>query len=107
MENLKNVELQTNFETKNLARLLCTEIGFSWKILLMILKVFGDEEATRRTVTLDVYYESLCPDSIRWFKKQLLPSYDALKDHLALTFVPYGKASVSRNLYWNIFPQKL
>lgn len=46
-------------------------------------------------IDVGVYYESLCPDSIRWIKQQLLPQYDVLKDYIRVTFVPYGKASVS------------
>ncbi|XP_050491189.1 uncharacterized protein LOC126873898 [Bombus huntii] len=44
-------------------------------------------------IDVGVYYESLCPDSIRWIKQQLLPQYDVLKDYIRVTFVPYGKAS--------------
>ncbi|XP_060828948.1 uncharacterized protein LOC132914129 [Bombus pascuorum] len=44
-------------------------------------------------INVGVYYESLCPDSMRWIKQQLLPQYDVLKDYIRVTFVPYGKAS--------------
>jgi len=45
---------------------------------------------------LTVYYESLCPDSIRFITKQLYPTYQKLA--FDVEFVPYGKADVS-NFY--------
>jgi len=44
---------------------------------------------------VDVYYESLCSDSMRWIVNQLVPSYPELKRHIYVTLVPYGKATVS------------
>ncbi|CAL7938716.1 unnamed protein product [Xylocopa violacea] len=49
------------------------------------------------TLNVGVYYESLCGDSIRFFKNQLVPSYDSVKDYVKFTFVPYGKASQARD----------
>lgn len=51
--------------------------------------------APTNRLNVDVYYESLCPDSIRWIKQQLLPQYDILKDYISVSFIPYGKATVS------------
>ncbi|XP_019886703.1 gamma-interferon-inducible lysosomal thiol reductase [Ooceraea biroi] len=47
-------------------------------------------------VNVDVYYEALCSDSMRFIANQIMPSYDELKQHLNITFVPYGKASHTR-----------
>ncbi|KAJ9582816.1 hypothetical protein L9F63_022835, partial [Diploptera punctata] len=47
-------------------------------------------------VRLSVYYESLCPDSIRFIKYQLHPTYLLLGNYMHVDFVPYGKASQSR-----------
>ncbi|XP_034952072.1 GILT-like protein 1 [Chelonus insularis] len=44
-------------------------------------------------IGVTLYYESLCGDSMNFVKRQLLPNYDSLKDHLDITFIPYGKAS--------------
>lgn len=52
-------------------------------------------EPNRNVNNIDVYYESLCSDSMRWIVNQLVPSYPELKRHVYVTFVPYGKATVS------------
>lgn len=49
------------------------------------------------TVNVDVYYESLCPDSIYFITKELGPIYDQLKSVLKINLYPFGKASVSVN----------
>ncbi|XP_035719054.1 GILT-like protein 1 [Vespa mandarinia] len=60
--------------------------------------VSGDQSIAKQTnVNVNVYYESLCGDSIRWIKDQLLPSYTSLKKHLKITLIPYGKATQTRN----------
>jgi len=47
-------------------------------------------------VTLSVYYEALCPDSMWFVKYQLYPTWLLLTgQYLAIDFVPYGKATVS------------
>lgn len=43
---------------------------------------------------MDIYYESLCPDSIKFINSQLRPNYEAFKQNLEITFVPFGKSSV-------------
>lgn len=44
---------------------------------------------------VQVMYESLCPDSIRFIKDQLTPAYEALgSQRMVVEFVPYGKATV-------------
>lgn len=47
---------------------------------------------------MDVYYESLCPDSIKFINQQLYPIYEQFKNNLDITFVPHGKSDVSLKL---------
>ncbi|KAK6167336.1 hypothetical protein SNE40_021392 [Patella caerulea] len=44
-------------------------------------------------VKIDVYYETLCPDSKHFLLTQLKPTYHKLKDILEITLIPYGKAT--------------
>ncbi|KAK8730548.1 hypothetical protein OTU49_008062 [Cherax quadricarinatus] len=43
-------------------------------------------------VKIEVYFESLCPDSVHFFTHQLYPTWLDLRDIMDLVFVPFGKA---------------
>merc|ERR1712013_151604 len=45
------------------------------------------------TVEISVYYESLCPDSIRFVNEQLFPSWKKFKNELKVDLKPFGKAN--------------
>ncbi|XP_072382601.1 GILT-like protein 1 [Diabrotica undecimpunctata] len=48
------------------------------------------------SVNVSVYYESLCPDSKKFFTQQLYPSLQGnLSDFVNLTLVPYGKSTMT------------
>jgi len=67
-------------------------------VLLLSREALGVENAKEKTVVnVELYYEALCGDSVRFVKNQLMPSYSNLKDHLKVTFVPYGKATHRRD----------
>lgn len=42
-----------------------------------------------------MYYETLCPDGIRFLRDQLYPTWQKRRDEMHVKLVPYGKASVS------------
>lgn len=44
-------------------------------------------------VTLDVYFEALCPDSKAFITNQLGPQYESLSSFVTLRLIPFGKAS--------------
>lgn len=56
----------------------------------------AQNESDKNIVNVDVYYESLCGDSMRFFTNQLEPSYPLLKRHINITLIPYGKATHTR-----------
>jgi hypothetical protein len=45
-------------------------------------------------MTLDVYYESLCPDSRNFLVNQLNPNWPTLSTFTDLRLIPFGKATV-------------
>ena len=49
-----------------------------------------------KNVTLNIYYESLCPDSIDFITKQLYPTWKNLGKYIIPVFKPSGKESVSK-----------
>ncbi|XP_022910307.1 GILT-like protein 1 [Onthophagus taurus] len=49
--------------------------------------------SSQEPLKVSVFYESLCPDSIRFITQQLAPNYDALAEKIFVDFVPYGKAT--------------
>lgn len=49
-------------------------------------------QATR--VKLDIFYESLCPDTAVYIQ-QLWALYPTYRDNLDITFYPFGKSNVS------------
>lgn len=59
-------------------------------------------------VPVTVYYESLCPDSAKFVTEQLYPAVKGdLKDHVDITWVPFGKSSVSSILNTNMYKWNL
>lgn len=48
-------------------------------------------------VALDVYYESLCPDSRSFFISELMPTVNKLSDYLQVNLIPYGRAETIEN----------
>ena len=44
---------------------------------------------------MEVYYESLCPDSQNFFRLQFDPVYEKLGKYLKVTLNPFGHGSVS------------
>ncbi len=49
-----------------------------------------------KNVSIQVYYETLCPDSADWIAYQLVPAYQRLGEHIRVDFFPFGKAKVKK-----------
>ena len=65
--------------------------AFTASIAFLLLAQVAKAETK---VTVDVYYETLCPDSIGFLVRQLIPSYDTLSSMMQLNLIPFGKAEI-------------
>ena len=57
----------------------------------MHLKNFQEGDAL---LSIQIYYESLCPDSKNFITTQLYPTYEKLGKYLKIEFKPFGNAQV-------------
>ncbi|GLV31948.1 Gamma-interferon-inducible lysosomal thiol reductase 1 [Carabus blaptoides fortunei] len=64
----------------------------SYHIVLVILLSTCVALSIQDELKVSVYYESLCPDSVRFIKEQLTPTYKSLKSIFTADLIPYGKA---------------
>ena len=58
-----------------------------------------------RPVQLGVYYESMCPDSVRFFQEQLWPTWQKTHTIIKLILVPFGNAYVGIHAFctmWHV-----
>jgi len=60
---------------------------------LQQVKSPSEVESVREAISLDVYYEALCPDSKNFIVRQVGPTFEKLSEIIDLNFIPYGKAS--------------
>ncbi|KFM75245.1 Gamma-interferon-inducible lysosomal thiol reductase, partial [Stegodyphus mimosarum] len=59
---------------------------------ILTLIAENTEARAARPVNVTVYYESLCPDSGRFFAEQLQPTYEVIPSYMKVELVPYGNA---------------
>ncbi|KAF4530959.1 hypothetical protein B566_EDAN011340 [Ephemera danica] len=66
-------------------------------LVALAIPALTQEDAEDPRVLLRLYYESLCPDSVRFVRNQLKPTWEALgPKFLRVDFVPFGKAKSER-----------
>ncbi|XP_071039484.1 gamma-interferon-inducible lysosomal thiol reductase-like isoform X2 [Parasteatoda tepidariorum] len=58
------------------------------------MNVIGEKSPVRVNVT--IAYESLCPDSKRFFHKQFVPTFNRLSNYMNVKFLPFGNELISR-----------
>ena len=83
----------------------CQNSKMNFKVLATFL-LFQQIQG-RESVNIQVYYESLCPDSINFITQQLYPTYQALGNYMNIEFIPFGNADVSildSNIYQDTKP---
>lgn len=68
---------------------------FVFATLCLFLALFKSSAASdSNKVKVDVYYETLCPDSIGFIIRKLVPNYEAISSMIQLNLIPFGKAEV-------------
>lgn len=65
-------------------------------ILLMASASLAASTMNQDKVKVTLYYESLCPDSIKFYTKQLYPTWVNLSNYMDLMLVPFGKATYNK-----------
>jgi len=67
-----------NFISRNHSTIVFQIINMKMNFVLGCLITLVSCHMSSSPFVLDVYYETLCPDSIKFFKNQLLPSWEKL-----------------------------
>jgi len=67
---------------------------------LCIYQVIECKESPK--VKVDVYYETLCPDSIQFIRRQLYPTFNKIGEIMDITLIPFGKAEVSLKRFFKL-----
>lgn len=72
--------------------------------LVLLLHAGRIDTAQTPRVSIDVYYESMCPYSIDFITKQLWPTYQTLGNYMNVRLYPYGNARTvaSKDMYGKI-----
>lgn len=66
--------------------------------LLLLAAVLAQKASAQEQIPVTLYYEALCPDSIKFFTKQLYPTLQrGVAKNIKLELIPYGRASQTRN----------
>jgi interferon gamma-inducible protein 30 len=61
--------------------------------VLLVINVIFCAHQRANALKITVYYEALCPDSVRFVGRQLYPHWNELVDYIdEIELVPYGKA---------------
>ncbi|KAK5650636.1 hypothetical protein RI129_001665 [Pyrocoelia pectoralis] len=62
-------------------------------LLLMSIILVQTMQVSPKLVKVSIYYEALCPDSVKFINEQLYPAYQKINSLITVDFVPYGRAS--------------
>ncbi|XP_023313133.1 gamma-interferon-inducible lysosomal thiol reductase-like, partial [Anoplophora glabripennis] len=63
-----------------------------WK-KVMVLAILCGYGGLAQKIKISVYYETLCPYSVRFLVDQFNPAYQNLTDNMEVDLIPYGKAT--------------
>ncbi|XP_018322360.1 GILT-like protein 1 isoform X2 [Agrilus planipennis] len=60
--------------------------------LILVFPFFFKDVHGLNKLNVDILYEALCPDSLRFVRNQLHPSWKELEPYINIHFVPFGKS---------------
>jgi len=63
----------------------------SFVLLLIYVNLIQSQQNSTK-VKVDVYYETLCPDSIQFIVQKLYPTFGKIGEIMDINLIPYGKA---------------
>ncbi|ODM99827.1 Gamma-interferon-inducible lysosomal thiol reductase [Orchesella cincta] len=55
-------------------------------------ETISPRKEANNSVTINLYYESLCPDCVDFISRKLCPLWEDMSNYLRIDFVPYGNA---------------
>ncbi|CAI6365006.1 unnamed protein product [Macrosiphum euphorbiae] len=56
-----------------------------------------NNNVSKHIVEIEVYYEALCGDSVKFVSNQLLPTFNKLSKFINVVFVPFAQGNISTN----------
>ncbi|XP_046682162.1 GILT-like protein 1 [Homalodisca vitripennis] len=69
----------------------------SLALLALSATAFAAAPMTQEKIPVTVYFESYCPDSVKFLTKQLYPTFlTPLGQYMTVSLIPYGKAKTQR-----------
>uniref|UniRef100_T1H4F7 Gamma-interferon-inducible lysosomal thiol reductase n=1 Tax=Megaselia scalaris TaxID=36166 RepID=T1H4F7_MEGSC len=66
------------------------------KVLFFFVVTFSNSFGQQK-IDVTILYESLCPDSISFFRDQLRPNYEYFKNFININLIPFGKSQSFKN----------
>ncbi|KAG8235708.1 hypothetical protein J437_LFUL016327 [Ladona fulva] len=61
-------------------------------LALAFLLASSAQDIEDNRVNVSLYYESLCPDSVRFVVNELQPTWEQLAGYMNIRFIPFGKS---------------
>ena len=76
--------------------LLLLPLPILGRMIIPPLPYSSSEQMKDHQVNVEIFYESLCPDSKNFFVDTLSPIISQFRPYISITLVPYGKAKTTK-----------
>ncbi|CAH1173545.1 unnamed protein product [Phaedon cochleariae] len=64
-------------------------------VAFILIILFVPDGNYAKNISVSVFYESLCPDSVDFLSNQFYPAYISIKEKIQVELVPFGKATAN------------